>query len=74
MQWFQLVPKHTDTDFQLVRIGFDKGELRSMFLADKLNQITQLTFFNSKRNDKLAPDLFTFVPPPGVDVIGLGAK
>jgi outer membrane lipoprotein carrier protein len=74
LQWFQLVPKHTDTDFQLVRIGFDKGELRSMFLADKLNQITQLTFFNSKRNEKLAPDLFTFVPPAGVDVIGLGGK
>lgn len=75
LQWFQLVPKHTDTDFQLVRIGFDKsGELRSMFLADKLNQITQLTFFNSKRNEKLAPDLFTFVPPAGVDVIGRGGK
>jgi outer membrane lipoprotein carrier protein len=74
LQWFQLVPKHPDTDFQLVRIGFDKGELRSMFLADKLNQITQLTFSNSKRNLKLAPDLFSFVPPPGVDVIGRGAK
>jgi outer membrane lipoprotein carrier protein len=73
LQWFQLVPKHADTDFQLVRIGFDKGgELRSMFLADKLNQITQLTFSNSKRNASLAPDLFTFVPPPGVDVIGRG--
>ena len=75
LQWFQLVPKHADTDFQLVRIGFDKGgELRSMFLADKLNQITQLTFSNSKRNATLAPDLFTFVPPPGVDVIGRGGK
>jgi outer membrane lipoprotein carrier protein len=74
LQWFQLVPKHSDTDFQLVRIGFDKGELRSMFLADKLNQITQLTFFNSKRNETLAADLFTFVPPAGVDVIGLGGK
>jgi outer membrane lipoprotein carrier protein len=72
LQWFQLVPKHADTDFQVVRIGFDKGELRSMFLADKLNQITQLTFSNSKRNLKLAPDLFSFVPPPGVDVIGRG--
>jgi outer membrane lipoprotein carrier protein len=60
------------TDFQLVRIGFDKGELRSMFLADKLNQITQLTFSNSKRNVPLAPDLFSFTPPPGVDVIGRG--
>jgi outer membrane lipoprotein carrier protein len=72
LQWFQLVPKHADTDFQLVRIGFDKGELRSMFLADKLNQITQLTFSNSKRNVPLAPDLFSFTPPPGVDVIGRG--
>jgi outer membrane lipoprotein carrier protein len=72
LQWFQLVPKHADTDFQLVRIGFDKGELRSMFLADKLNQITQLTFSNSKRNLALAADLFSFVPPPGVDVIGRG--
>ena len=74
LQWFQLVPKHADTDFQLVRIGFDKGELRSMFLADKLNQITQLAFSNSKRNLKLAPDLFSFVPPPGVDVIGRSGK
>lgn len=74
LQWFQLIPKHADTDFQVVRIGFDKGELRSMFLADKLNQITQLTFSNSKRNLALAPDLFSFVPPPGVDVIGRGGK
>ena len=75
LQWFQLIPKPSDTDFQLVRIGFNKsGELASMFLADKLNQITQLTFSNSKRNDKFAPDLFSFVPPPGVDVIGRGGK
>jgi outer membrane lipoprotein carrier protein len=73
LTWYQLVPKHADTDFQVVRIGFTKsGELASMFLADKLDQITQLTFSNSKRNDKFAPDLFTFVPPPGVDVIGQG--
>jgi outer membrane lipoprotein carrier protein len=73
LQWFQLVPKHADTDFQVVRIGFNKnGELASMFLADKLNQITQLTFSNSKRNETFAPDLFSFVPPPGVDVIGRG--
>jgi outer membrane lipoprotein carrier protein len=74
LDWYQLIPKHADTDFQLVRIGFNKGELASMFLADKLNQITQVTFSNSKRNPQLAPDLFTFAPPPGVDVIGRGGK
>ncbi|MDP9084937.1 MAG: outer membrane lipoprotein chaperone LolA [Pseudomonadota bacterium] len=74
LTWYQLIPKHADTDFQLVRIGFNKEELASMFLADKLNQITQLTFSNSKRNVKFAADLFDFVPPPGVDVIGRGGK
>jgi outer membrane lipoprotein carrier protein len=74
LEWYQLIPKHQDTDFQLVRIGFNKGELASMFLADKLNQITQLTFTNPKRNAKFAPDLFSFVPPPGVDVIGRPSK
>jgi outer membrane lipoprotein carrier protein len=75
LEWYQLIPKNPDTDFQLVRIGFRSGgELASMFLADKLNQVTQLTFSNSKRNAKFAPDLFTFVPPPGVDVIGRQPK
>ncbi|MGA2398334.1 MAG: outer membrane lipoprotein chaperone LolA [Steroidobacteraceae bacterium] len=75
LRWFQLLPKHPDTDFQLVRIGFDKdGELASMFLADKLNQITQLTFTHPVKNPKLIPDLFTFSPPPGVDVIGRDSK
>jgi outer membrane lipoprotein carrier protein len=74
LQWYQLIPKHTDTDFQLVRIGFRKGDLASMFLADKLNQVTQLTFTHSQRNAKFAPDLFSFVPPPGVDVIGRNGK
>ena len=55
LQWFQLIPKHPESDFQLVRIGFDKdGELASMFLADKLNQITQLTFTHPMRNPKFA--------------------
>ena len=70
LQWFQLVPKRADTDFQVVRIGFDKGELASMFLADKLGQVTQLTFTHPTRNAKFPADLFSFTPPPGVDVIG----
>jgi len=74
LEWFQLVPKHADTDFQLVRIGFDKGQLASMFLADKLGQVTQLAFTHPTRNAKFAADLFSFTPPAGVDVIGRDAK
>jgi outer membrane lipoprotein carrier protein len=74
LEWFQLIPKRSNTDFQLVRIGFNKGELASMFLADKLGQVTQLTFTHTSRNTKFPPDLFTFTPPAGVDVIGRGAQ
>lgn len=72
--WFQLVPKRTDTDFQAVRIGFSRGEIARMLLADKLNQVTRISFSEPKRNIKLAPELFVFAPPPGVDVIGRDAK
>jgi outer membrane lipoprotein carrier protein len=74
LEWFQLKPKHRDGDFQVVRIGFLKGELVKMSLADKLNQVTRLSFTDAKRNQQFPPDLFTFTPPAGVDVIGLDGK
>jgi outer membrane lipoprotein carrier protein len=70
LQWFALKPKHAGTDFQLIKIGFDRGELAEMRLVDKLNQVTRLRFSAQQRNRSFAPDLFTFTPPPGVDVIG----
>lgn len=70
IEWFQLLPTHTDTDFQAVRVGFARGELVRMLLADKLNQVTSLTFSGAHRNIALPPGLFSFTPPAGVDVIG----
>jgi outer membrane lipoprotein carrier protein len=74
LDWYQLTPKHANSDFQAVRIGFEKGELVRMLLADKLNEITRLDFSASKRNVKFASGLFSFTPPPGVDVIGRDGK
>jgi outer membrane lipoprotein-sorting protein len=36
--------------------------------------LTQLTFTHPSRNAKFPADLFSFTPPPGVDVIGRDAK
>jgi outer membrane lipoprotein carrier protein len=73
LEWFQLIPKHPDSDFQAVRIGFAKGELVRMLLADKLNQVTRLKFSEARRNVAIPADMFSFTPPPGVDVIGRDA-
>ena len=69
-QWYQLIPKRPNSDFQAIRIAFSHGELVRMLFADKLDQVTRLTFTHPKRNIPLSPKLFVFNPPPGVDVIG----
>lgn len=70
LTWYELRPRQQNGDFLAARIGFAKGELRRMLLADKLNQVTRLDFSNAVRNQPLPDSLFTFTPPAGVDVIG----
>ncbi len=74
LDWFQLLPKHADTDFQALRIGFKGEEIVRMLLADKLNQVTRLNFSKPQRNIVLSAELFIFSPPAGVDVIGRDLK
>jgi len=40
-----------------------------MELRDQFGQITVIKFSTIERNAKLAPELFRFTPPKGVDVI-----
>ena len=70
LNWYELRPRQQNGDFLAARIGFAKGELRRMLLADKLNQLTRLDFSNAVRNQPLPDSLFTFSPPAGVDIIG----
>jgi outer membrane lipoprotein carrier protein len=70
IQWVQLEPKSSDTDFKWVRLGFSGEDLKYMQLGDKLGQKTLLEFSHFERNPKLDPARFTFKVPPGADVIG----
>lgn len=70
VQWVQMEPKRSDTDFKTVRLGFDGTTLRFMQLSDKLGQTTRLEFTQVERNPLLDPSRFTFTVPPGADVIG----
>lgn len=68
--WVRMQPKRDDTDFKWVRLGFDGAALKFMELADKLGQTTHLEFSQLERNPALDPSRFTFIVPPGADVIG----
>jgi outer membrane lipoprotein carrier protein len=70
LDWIVLAPKANDTDFREIRLGFAGAILRRLEFADKLNQHTAIELKRLERNLKLPESLFTFVAPPGVDVIG----
>jgi chaperone LolA len=74
LDWIVLAPKANDTDFREIRLGFAGEILKRMEFADKLNQRTVVELKRLERNVVLADSLFQFVAPPGVDVIGPGAR
>jgi outer membrane lipoprotein carrier protein len=68
--WVELLPKAEDTNFVRILLGFSGQQLKRMELYDSFDQVTRLDFQNAQRNPQLAPELFKFKPPPGVDVVG----
>ncbi len=72
--WLRLEPVAPESDFRAVSLSFTGGELEMMELTDALGQVTRIEFTELVTNDSLDAALFTFEPPPGVDVIGVGAS
>ena len=70
LEWSRLTPLRTDGDFREVRLGFAGRELRRMTFFDRLGQTTELELSQLKRNPRLDASMFTFEPPPGVDIVG----
>jgi outer membrane lipoprotein carrier protein len=69
LDWLEAVPRTRDTAFERILLGFGKSGLEAMELRDQFGQITVIKFSTIERNVKLAPELFRFTPPKGVDVI-----
>jgi chaperone LolA len=70
LDWSLLTPRRPDGDFREVRLGFADRELRRMTFFDRLGQTTELELLQVERNPRFDSSLFTFKPPPGVDVVG----
>ena len=68
--WVGLEPRGEDAPFTRARLGFSGDELQRMEMTDALEQRTLITFSGWQRNPSFNPDLFRFVPPADVDVIG----
>jgi outer membrane lipoprotein carrier protein len=69
IDWLEVKPYDENSLFEKVRMGFRGNMLEVMELLDHFGQKTTITFAKLQRNPKAAPDLYTFTPPAGADVV-----
>ncbi|MBX2839284.1 MAG: outer membrane lipoprotein chaperone LolA [Gammaproteobacteria bacterium] len=70
IDWVELKPLETDTDFEVVYIGLNEAGLAAMELRDNFGQATQIIFSDFQADIPIDDATFEFIPPAGVDVIG----
>jgi len=69
LDWVQMKPKKRDGGFEDIRIGFEKGKIRTLEMTDGFGQVTRVTLKDEHENTKIDAGTFRFTPPKGVDVI-----
>ena len=72
LDWVDLRPREGSPEFVSLAIGLRDGTLRRMELLDSLGQVTRIELDDIVIDGPVADDRFDFVPPDGVDVIGVG--
>ena len=72
LYWVELLPTASDLEYTTIYIGLEDGSVRAMELQDQFGQSTQIVFENLRVGVVHDPATFKFVPPPGVDVYGVG--
>ncbi len=69
LSWIDLTPRDPESQYSVIRLGFENAQLKKMILFDALGQTTQIEFQLVIRNSKPKPELFQFTPPVGIDVL-----
>lgn len=72
LEWFQLQPLVSDTDFNDIFLALKNDGLHAMELRDNFDQATQIVFSDFEKNISVDSEQFNFVVPEGVDVVGEG--
>ena len=68
--WLSLIPKSEDKAFKEIIVGMTADGLQTMKLIDGFEQTTVIEFEQLIINPKLSNDIFNFIVPQGMDVIG----
>lgn len=70
LRWIELAPREGQSgDFASAKIGFRGNVPVALEFVDGLSEITRIDFEAIELNTGLAPALFDFEPPAGVDIV-----
>ncbi len=70
LSWVELLPREKESQFSSLRLALNENNLQRMEMIDNFGQTTRFVFDNLQRNLALDAALFTFKPPPMIDLIG----
>ncbi len=69
--WVILAPKNRESQFSTISVALTKeSQLKRMELIDQFGQVTLFIFSKVVRNPMLDDELFIFIPPPLIDILG----
>ncbi len=69
LDWVEALPRSKEAGFERIVLGFRGGLPGAMEVGDAFGRTTVFEFRAIARNPALAPELFRFVAPKGVDVL-----
>ena len=70
LQLLELRSLDAESEFERILLGLRDNQLELMVMEDAFGLRTELRFRDIERNPQLDESLFSFQPPPGVDLIG----
>lgn len=70
LEWVEAAPKGKEGSFDGIRLAFRDSTLEVMELRDHFGQTTLIRFSALELNPRLSPQLFSFTPPQGADIVG----
>lgn len=68
LEWVQMTPK-SDSSYDIIRVGFDKGKLNTLEMVDGFGQTTRVILTRVNENGSISDRKFKFNPPKDVDVV-----
>ena len=67
--WVELTPRDIESQYNSIRLGFEKDKLGMMVMFDNLGQVTRIDFTEEVLNKKMDDSIFNFEPPQGIDIL-----